>query len=177
MTVDQILFLAIAFAGLGLALAAVTARDLVRAAFALIGCLFAVAALYAVLEAGLLAVAQAAVYVGAIATLIVLAVMLTRRELREGGPQTHRYWPLAALAAVGIFAGLLWALSQYAFFGIQAPALEDADTVAELGKALIDPQKFLVVFEATSVLLLAALIGAVMVAGGRPDTGARKEEE
>src|SRR4030043_1196755 len=97
MTVDQILFLVFAFIGLGLALASVTLRNLVRSAFALIGCLFAVAALYAMLEASLFVVAQVAVYVGAIATLIVLVVVLTRRELQDRIPQIHRYAPAAAL--------------------------------------------------------------------------------
>src|SRR4030043_639193 len=102
MTVDQILFLVFAFLGLGLAVASVTLRNLVRSAFALIGCLFAVAALYAMLEASLFVVAQVAVYIGAIATLIVLVVMLTRRDQREGIAQTHRYWPLAAALAAAI---------------------------------------------------------------------------
>jgi len=67
MTADQILFLAFAALGLALAAASVTLRNLVRSAFALIGCLFAVAALYAMLEASLFVVAQVAVYIGAIA--------------------------------------------------------------------------------------------------------------
>jgi NADH:ubiquinone oxidoreductase subunit 6 (subunit J) len=102
MTLDQILFLVFAFLGLGLALLSVTMRNLVRSAFALIGCLFAVAALFAMLDASLFVVAQVAVYVGAIATLIVLVVMLTRREQQDGVPQTHRYWPAAALLAAVI---------------------------------------------------------------------------
>jgi NADH-quinone oxidoreductase subunit J len=166
MTVDRLLFLVFAVLGLGLALASVTLRNLVRSAFALIGCLFAVAALYALLEASLFVVAQAAVYVGAIATLIVLVVMLTRREQRESAAQTHRYAPLAALLAAGVSLGIAWGLSQYVFFEITPSALPAGDAVAELGSALIDPARFLLPFEAVSVLLLSALIGAVLVAGG-----------
>src|SRR4030043_1060946 len=105
MTVDQILFLVFAFLGLGLAVASVTLRNLVRSAVALSGCLFAVAALYAMLEASLFVVAQVAVYIGAIATLIVLVVMLTRHDLQDRAPQTHPYGPLAAFLAVIVFAG------------------------------------------------------------------------
>jgi NADH-quinone oxidoreductase subunit J len=166
MTAEQIVFLIIGAAGLGLAILTVTARDLVRSAFALIGSLFAVAGLYAMLSAGLLAVAQVIVYVGAIATLIVLAVMLTAQPLRARGPQTARHWPLAALIALIVLAGLGWALSGYAAFTAAPPPLPAADSLTELGRALIDPQRFLIPFEATSVLLLAALIGAVTVAGG-----------
>ena len=166
MTIDQILFLVFAFLGLGLAVATVTMRNLVRSAFALIGCLFAVAALFAMLDASLFVVAQVAVYVGAIATLIVLVVMLTRREQQESVPQTHRYWPAAALLAAAIVAGIVWGLSQYEFFAITTPALPSNDQIVALGKALVDPRQFLVPFEAVSILLLSALIGAVLVAGG-----------
>jgi NADH-quinone oxidoreductase subunit J len=166
MTIDQILFLVFAFLGLGLAVVTVTMRNLVRSAFALIGCLFAVAALFAMLDASLFVVAQVAVYVGAIATLIVLVVMLTRREQQESVPQTHRYWPAAALLAAAIAAGIVWGLSKYEFFAMTPPALPANDPIVALGKALVDPQQFLVPFEAVSILLLSALIGAVLVAGG-----------
>jgi NADH-quinone oxidoreductase subunit J len=166
MTVEQILFLIFAFLGLSLAIASVTLRNLVRSAFALIGCLFAVASLYAMLEASLFVVAQVAVYVGAIATLIVLVVMLTRREQQDGIPQTHHYGPVAALLAAGIVAGIVWGLSHYVFFNLTPPSLPAGDNVMELGSALIDPTRFLLPFEAVSVLLLSALVGAVLVAGG-----------
>jgi NADH-quinone oxidoreductase subunit J len=166
MTLDRILFLVFAVIGLGLAIASVTMRNLVRSAFALIGCLFAVAALFAMLEASLFVAAQVAVYVGAIATLIVLVVMLTRRGQQESVPQTHRYWPAAALLAAVIVAGMVWGLSRYVFFHLSPPALPAADPILALGSALVDPQQFLAPFEAVSVLLLSALIGAVLVAGG-----------
>jgi NADH-quinone oxidoreductase subunit J len=165
-TADQLAFLAFAVLGLGLALASVALRNLVRAASALAGCLFAVAALFALLEASLFVAAQVAIYIGAIATLIVLVVMLTRRDQSEGIPQTHRYWPLAALLAALAVAGIGWGISRYIFFNQPPPPLPAGDAVVELGKALIDPQGFLVPFEAVSVLLLSALIGAVLVAGG-----------
>ena len=166
MTVEQILFLVLAAVGLGLAVASVALRDLVRSAFALIGSLFIVAAFYATLDASLLAAAQVVVYIGAIATLIVLVVMLTRHELQDRSPQTHRYWPVAALLGAVVFAGIAWGLSQYVFFNAPPPSLPAGDAVGELGAALVDPARFLIPFEAVSVLLLSALIGAVLVAGG-----------
>jgi NADH:ubiquinone oxidoreductase subunit 6 (subunit J) len=69
------------------------------------------------------------------------------------------------VAAV-IVAGMVWGVSQYVFFNQPPPALPAADPIVELGSALVDPQLFLVPFEAVSVLLLSALIGAVLVAGG-----------
>ena len=169
MTVEQILFLGFAVVGLGLAVATVALRNLVRSAFALIGCLFVVAAFYAMLDAPLLAAAQVVVYIGAIATLIVLVVMLTRREQQDRSPQAHRYWPVAALLDAAAFAGIAWGLSQYVFFNLLPPSLPAGDSIVELGKALVDPARFLIPFEAVSILLLSALIGAVMVAGGTKD--------
>ena len=166
MTVEQILFLFFAILGLGLALASVALRDLVRSAFALIGCLFVVAAFYAMLDASLLAAAQVVVYIGAIATLIVLVVMLTRRELQDRSPQAHSYWPVAALLGAVTFVGIAWGLSRYVFFSVPPPSLPAGDAIVALGDALVDPARFLVPFEAVSVLLLSALIGAVLVAGG-----------
>lgn len=166
MTVEQILFLVFAVIGLGLAVASVTLRNLVRSAFALIGCLFIVAAFYAMLDASLLAAAQVVVYIGAIATLIVLVVMLTRRELQDRSPQTHRYWPVAAVLGAAAFAGIAWGLSHYVFFNLSPPSLPPGEAVAELGAALVDPARFLVPFEAVSVLLLSALIGAALIGGG-----------
>jgi NADH-quinone oxidoreductase subunit J len=166
MTVEQILFLVFAVVGLGLAVASVALRDLVRSAFALMGSLFVVAAFFAILNASLLAAAQVVVYIGAIATLIVLVVMLTRHELQDRSPQTHRYWPVAALLGAIVFAGIAWGLSQYVFFNAPPPPLPAGDAVAALGAALVDPARFLIPFEAVSVLLLSALIGAVLVAGG-----------
>jgi len=166
MTVEQILFLVFAVVGLGLAVASVALRDLVRSAFALMGSLFVVAAFFATLDASLLAAAQVVVYIGAIATLIVLVVMLTRHELQDRSPQTHRYWPVAALLGAIVFAGIAWGLSQYVFFNAPPPPLPAGDAVAALGAALVDPARFLIPFEAVSVLLLSALIGAVLVAGG-----------
>jgi NADH-quinone oxidoreductase subunit J len=166
MTADQILFLAFAAVALGLAVAAVTLRDLVRSAFALVGGLFAVAALYALLEASLFVVAQVAVYIGAIAALIVLVVMLTRRAASGDERAAHRYAPAAALLAGLVFAGLSAGLSQSGVFSRAPGTLPAGDPVVALGSALIDPQRFLVPFEVVSILLLAALIGAVLVAGG-----------
>ncbi|MBN1439337.1 MAG: NADH-quinone oxidoreductase subunit J [Anaerolineales bacterium] len=178
MTADQIVFLGFAALGLGLALASVLLRNLVRSAFALIGCLFAVAAVYALLEASLFAAAQAAVYAGAIAVLIALAVMLTRRELQDHAPQAHRYAPLAAVLAAAVFAGTAAGLSRFVHFNLTPAPLPAMDAVAELGEALTDPARFLAPFEAVSVLLLSALIGAALAAGGtRPSERPPGREE
>ncbi|PIZ26393.1 MAG: NADH-quinone oxidoreductase subunit J, partial [Chloroflexi bacterium CG_4_10_14_0_8_um_filter_57_5] len=83
MTPVQIIFLLCAALILASALMVVTTRNLIQAALWLVAALFGVAMLYAILDAGFLAVVQVVVYIGAIAILFIFAVMLTRREMRD----------------------------------------------------------------------------------------------
>lgn len=73
--------------------------------------LFGVAVMYALLDAGFLAVVQVVVYIGAIAILFIFAVMLTRKEMRDQGPQLNSGWWMSALLAVltfGALVSMLW---------------------------------------------------------------------
>jgi NADH-quinone oxidoreductase subunit J len=109
-------------------------------------------------------VVQVLVYIGAIAILIIFAVMLTRRAMQDVDQQTVRGWPWAAGVAVLIFSGLVWVLSAWSGGLAQAPALEsDTTTITQLGLALISPEAFVVPFEVASVLLVAAMVGAIYI--------------
>ncbi len=151
------------------ALIAVLKNNLVHAAMGLVVSLFGTAVLFVLLEAYFLAVAQVVIYVGAIAILIVFSIMLTRRVGAQWGNQTNPTWPFALLAA-GVLT-VLFALMVRGWNPDQAlPAAEavPGDVTARLGAALVNPGGYVVPFEVASVLLLAALIGAVYVAwGGR----------
>jgi len=103
-TVDQILFLLAALVTLGAAITVVTARNLVHGALALIATFFGVAILFVLLQAGFLATVQVVLYIGAIAILIIFAIMLTRRVMQDSGPQTNQQWWLAALLSLALFA-------------------------------------------------------------------------
>jgi NADH-quinone oxidoreductase subunit J len=143
----------------------VTTRNLVHAALWLVVSLFGVAVVFTLLNAPFLAVAQVLVYIGAIAILFIFAVMLTRRLVQDTGPQTNRGWWLAALIAALLFVGLAWMVGTWDGFATQAPALAaDTNSVRELGAALVSPDAYVLPFELASVLLLAALIGAIVVA-------------
>jgi len=168
MTALQVIFLIIAVLTLGAALMVVTTRNLVHAALWLVVTLFGVAVLYVLLDAGFLAVAQVIIYIGAIAILFIFAVMLTRRVASDSSPQTNSNWGWAALVAVVLFAGLAWVLGKWPGFFMQAGELSSrADPLRELGQALVSPNAYVIPFEVASVLLLAALIGAIMVAWER----------
>ena len=105
MTGEQIIFLVVALATLGSGFMVVTTRNLVHAALWLVATLFGVAVVFALLDAGFLAVVQVVVYIGAIAILFIFAVMLTRKDMRDQGPQMNRNWWIGALRSVLTFGG------------------------------------------------------------------------
>lgn len=170
MTADQIIFLLCAALIIVSALMVVTTRKLIHAALWLVAALFGVAILYVILQAGFLAVVQVVVYIGAIAILFIFAVMLTRREMLDKGAQTRSNWWLPALLGLLILAGLIFLIIGQPAFGRTAAAMpEGVDTLRNLGTALVSPDAFVLPFEVTSILLLAALVGAVYVASGNKE--------
>jgi len=175
MTALQIVFLIAAAFTLLSALLVVTRPNLVHASLWLIASLAGVAVLFVLLEAGFLAAVQVVIYIGAIAILIIFAVMLTRRVMSDSGPQVNRNWWGAALSALLIFGGLLGLFSQVPAVGSAFPAaIANADGLLEdLGRSLVDVNRYVLPFEVASVLLLAAMIGAIVIA--RP--AAREEGE
>jgi NADH-quinone oxidoreductase subunit J len=168
MTGERIIFLVVALFTLGSGLMVVTTRNLVHAALWLIATLFGVAVMFALLNASFLAVVQVVVYIGAIAILFIFAVMLTRKELRDQGPQLNRNWWFGALLSVFTFAGLFALLQGWSGLSKTAAAFpSDFDAVNTLGNALVSPDAYVLPFEVASVLLVAALVGAVYVAFNR----------
>jgi NADH-quinone oxidoreductase subunit J len=94
--------------------------------------------------------------------------MLTRRTMLEPGRSVNPGWWLAAFLSLVLFAGLLWMFSTWSGFSTALPEFPAGiDTVKELGVALVSPNAYVLPFEVASVLLLAALIGAIVVAWER----------
>jgi NADH:ubiquinone oxidoreductase subunit 6 (subunit J) len=124
---------------------------------------------------------QVAVYIGAIAILIIFTVMLTRRVMGDSGSQANRTWWLAAFIAVVMFGALLALLAQIPDWWASPPPLLAASgdfLVEDLGASLVDLDRYVVPFEAASVLLLAALIGAIVLARpGDPSDRPSKGDE
>ena len=153
------LFSAITVAG---GLYTVLARNLFHAALGLIVSLAGVAAMYALLEASFLAAAQVLIYIGAIAILIIFAVMLTRGVMGRF-PRANDQWSYAAIVSLGLLAILLITLLRFDW-PQTAQAAVPADSIAQLGKSLVDPNLYVLPFEVASVLLVAALIGSAYIA-------------
>jgi len=119
------------------------------------------AILFALLDAGFFAVVQVLVYIGAIAILVIFALMMTRKAMEDVGPQVNRGWWLAALASVAVFAGLAVVVVSWPGIRAAAGAGPDGSMILNFGLDLVDPNKFVMPFEVASVLLLGALIGAI----------------
>ncbi len=166
MTIAQIIFIAISAITVIASILVVASRNLVHAALWLVLSLAGVAVLFVLLQASFLAVVQVVIYIGAIAILIIFAVMLTRRVMRETKPQVNRYWWIGALAALLLFVTLVVILNQVpsAASSVSELPLPEEDLLSMLGTALVDVDGFVLPFEVASVLLLAALIGSLVIA-------------
>ena len=165
MTALQIIFLVTAAAMVIASLMVVTARNLVHAALWLIVSLFTVAIVFVLLEAGFLAAVQVVLYIGAIAILIIFAVMLTRRVMQDIGPQYNSQWWLGLIIAAVLFGGLMVILPTVVYPVANAAVPENS--LQTLGFALVDMNQYALPFEVASVLLLVAMIGSIVVAGDR----------
>lgn len=161
MSAIQITFLFFAALILSGALIVVTARNLIHAALCMALCFLGTAGLFALLDASFLVVVSVVIGAGGISILIILAIMLTRGAGMGDAPLTDR-WPMALAICLVAFGALTAMLVSFPAPITLAPVGQD--TVSALGITLLDPHQYLLPFEIASVLLLAALIGAVYVA-------------
>jgi NADH:ubiquinone oxidoreductase subunit 6 (subunit J) len=165
MSFPQVVFIVLSAVTLIGALGAVTSRNLFHAALFLVLSFIGVAGFYILLEAEFLAMVQLLVYVGAISILIIFAIMLSRRMMSPDVKARNEQWAWGLVAAVALFVILSFILLRVSW-PVAEVSLPD-DLMTELGKALVDPGQYLLVFEVASVLLLVALVGAVVIARER----------
>jgi NADH-quinone oxidoreductase subunit J len=154
-------FLIIAVVTLAGAIAAVTLRNLVHCALALVGAFAGLAAAFLQLDAQFVGFAQVLIYIGAVAILVLFAVLLTR-----GGeppqPQTFSWsWPWGLAVALAVLGMLAWAIAESVATRRQ-PAAQVEATTKQIGDALMT--RFVLPLEVAGLLLTVALIGAVLVA-------------
>ena len=139
----------------------VTARNVVHAALYLVVTLAGVAAIYAQLTAEFVAWVQVLIYIGAVIVLLLFGVMLTRAPIgREALDNEQR--AIAVLAGLALFGLLVGVLGEF-YRGTKVPlSSATASRTSEVGTVLFT--RWVVPFEVISVLLLAALVGAVAIA-------------
>ena len=166
MTVADALMLALGVIAVGAGVLVVTSTHLVRAGLYLVISLGAIAGLYLVLGAEFVAWVQVLVYVGAVVVLLLFAVMLTRAPI---GPSAELDRPAGPAALIGAGVGFgLAALLADAFHWTRYD-LPPTGTAERVGRQIFGG--WVLPFEVLSILLLAALVGAIVLS--RPDIGAR----
>jgi NADH-quinone oxidoreductase subunit J len=158
MTAQEIVFLFLAAIGGFGAIRLVTSRNVVHAALYLVVTLAMVAGTYLLVAAEFIAWVQVLIYVGAIIVLVLFSLMLTKAPIgREALDNQQR--GIAALVALGVLAGLIYLVLDT--FGDAKVELRAVHTRG-VGVALF--RDFVLPFEVVSVLLLAALVGAIVIA-------------
>lgn len=142
------------------ALGVVALRNIFHAALAFGLMLVGIAGLYLVLSAEFIAVTQLLIYVGAIMTLILFAVMLTQRIADPSVPHLNEQRGPAALIAVGLGVLLITVILQTPWSRVSRPG--PLVGVTELGRQLLTT--YVLPFEVISIALVAALVGAMVIA-------------
>jgi NADH-quinone oxidoreductase subunit J len=196
MTLQLILFLVLSAVVLGSAVFVVTTRNLFRGALMLVLSFFGVAGFYVLLDAGLFAVAQILIYIGAISILIIFSVMLTRGM--QGMEPRNSQFVGAAIVAALIFFALLFIIGPFRvtfdpqsipilnqIFRSATPrevgavpwtyALDQAGAlravpetyIADFGRALVDINQYLLPFLLVALMVDIALSGAIHIARQR----------
>ncbi len=180
MDLATLIFWIIAIVLVGAALVVVIQNNIVHSALALILVFAMAAGIYLLLNAEFIAIVQILIYAGAVAVLILFALMLTRTSNIQvnSNPTGKQWWlalPICALVAVGIIFATT--VSPYAttattnlvaYSGKTACALPP-DNVAYIGELLYSPTcySYVLPFEIASVVLLVAIVGAIVI--GRED--------
>ena len=150
-------------------MAAMSLRNLVHSVLALTVAFAGLAAVYLLLGAQFIGLAQILVYVGAVAILIVFAVLLTRDTAETRQTIVSHTWIGSGLVVLAIFGILTWTILHSAASQPFAQPQPEV-TMQQIGNALM--LRFALPLEVIGVLLTAALIGAVTIAM-REKKGAR----
>ena len=155
--------IAFAVVAVGMSVAAfrvVTTRIVVHAVFFLVGTLLGAAMLYVLLLGEFVAWVQVLVYVGAVVVLMLFGLMLTRAPIGSADFDNNQRW-LAALCAGALFGVTSWIMVE-AFAGREIELGDTGTLTRSIGEVIFS--SFVLPFEVVSVLLLAALVGAVVIA-------------
>ncbi len=142
------------------ALRVVTTDNVVHAALWLVMVLAGVGASFLLVGAEFVGVTQILVYIGAIIVLFLFGIMLTRAPIGREVQLTNRNWAIGVVVALAIAGVLGYALIDA--FGTDKLPDESRQFTATVSDTLF--QQYLIPFEVVSVLLLAALVGAIVLA-------------
>ncbi len=170
----QTAFYYLATASVASAILAVTRRNPVHSMLWVLALFLHVAGIFLLLGAEFLAAVQVIVYAGAILVFYIFVVMLLDLPGEEARPRFGKHWPLAAVVGLS-FAALAWLAKVEPLDSVEAEVVPTAKgmaaegpplgSLAEIGRALFGP--FALPFEIASLVLLAAIVGAIVLAKRR----------
>jgi len=158
--VSQLVFYLLSFITIVSAIYVVTLKNIFHCALFLILALFGVAGIYIMLEAEFLAAVQVLIYVGAVAILMIFAIMLTSQLASKKIRQSNEQVTIAVFICAGFLMASLGSFA-YSIWKVTSTPLPENNTLT-IGKLLMTD--FVLPFEVVSVVLLAAMIGAIVLA-------------
>jgi NADH-quinone oxidoreductase subunit J len=164
-TLEQQIFLGIALLTIVGSFLVVLAPNLFHSALGLVAAFFGAAGVYFIAEAEFVGVSQILVYVGAIATLITFAIMLTRGMMFGITSPRNRQSGTAAIVVSLTFVVLMALLNAVPWPQVGEPVGDGEAVIAGLGAAFVG--EYMIPFELLALLLLVALAGAIMLARDR----------
>ncbi|HEX4867671.1 MAG TPA: NADH-quinone oxidoreductase subunit J [Acidimicrobiales bacterium] len=168
MVAQNIFFYAFAAMIVFSAVRVVTSTNVVHAALYLVAVLAGVSAQYILLAAEFVAATQVLVYIGAVMVLFLFGIMLTRTRIGQDQELTHKHWWTGLVTALVLFGVMAYALiDEWGWSDHPLPADTRLSVVNGSNTATVSDAVFstyLLPFEAISVLLLAALVGAIVLA-------------
>ena len=156
---DDRIFLALAGVMLGSALLVVLGRDIIRSALWLILSFAALAGVYGLLGSAFLAISQVLTYVGAIAVLVLFAVMITQSKRGPANLVFNRQWWAGGLAAIVLVILMITSVMLTEWDVAEAVQVADPREIA-----LMVYEEYMFAFIALGVLLLAGIIGGLYLA-------------
>lgn len=158
--VSQLFFYLLSFIIIVSAIYVVSLRNIFHCALFLVLCLFSVAGIYILLGAEFLAAVQVLIYVGAVAILMIFAIMLTSRLATKQRMQSNNNVTVAIFVCAGFLLTSLGSFG-YSVWKVVDTPLPENNTLT-IGKLLMTD--FVLPFEVVSIVLLAAMIGAIVLA-------------
>ena len=163
---ERIIFYVLAITIIFFAVASVSSRKMLRSVIYLAFVLISIAGVFFLIDYNLLAAIQLTVYAGGIIVLIIFSVLLVHHiEMRLEMASISKRIATAVLCLIGI------GLFLYTIYGFEFSPTQNRDTIttAEIGERLLSygDGGFILPFEVISVLLLAAMIGAIVIAKGK----------
>ncbi|MFD1095529.1 NADH-quinone oxidoreductase subunit J family protein [Salegentibacter chungangensis] len=171
---ERIIFYLLAAIMIVFAIASVSSRKMLRSVIYLLFVLIGIAGVYFLADYNFLAAIQLTVYAGGIVVLMIFSVLLVHHiemELETARPLRKLMSALLCLAGLAIFLTTIYS------YDFNTSAVATTTTTAQIGEKLLSygPGGFILPFEVISVLLLAAMIGAIVVARGKDKPWSKPE--